>query len=236
VALVFALGLSILRYLLLRLRGPLTLEKRAQWTHQASRNVLSIVGVRLCVEGTPPSQGLIVANHLSYLDILILSAIMPCIFISKIEIGSWPYFGWAARAGGTIFLDRASRASANLVAAQMSERLMGPVPVLLFPEGTSTDGSRVRHFHSRLIDPAIKAGVPITAAAVCYLIEDGTPEDRLCWVGEALFLPHLLATLATPGFSARVRFGDPCIYTDRRAAATATHAEVTAMRTQLPLR
>ena len=235
VALVFALGLSIVRFWLLRLRGPLTLERRALWVSQTCRGILSIVGIRLQIEGMPPKHGLVVANHLSYLDILIISAEMPCFFVAKMEIGSWPYFGKAATMGGTIFLDRASLASAQAVAAQMTERLKGPMPVLLFPEGTSTDGSSVLRFHSRLIDPATSTGVPITAAAVRYTIEDGTPEEKLCWGDDTLFLTHLMTTLSTPGFSAHVRFGEPHIYTDRRAASDATHAEVTAMRTQLPL-
>lgn len=235
VALVFAIVLSIIRFWLLRLRGPLTLEKRAQWVSQTCRGILSIVGIKLHMVGTPPARGLVVANHLSYLDILIISAEMPCFFVAKMEIGSWPYFGTAAKMGGTIFLDRASLASAQAVAAQMSERLMGPMPVLLFPEGTSTDGSSVLRFHSRLIDPATTAGVPITAAAVRYVIEDGTPEEKLCWVGDTLFLTHLMTTLSTPGFHARVCFGEPHIYPDRRAASDATHAAVTAMRDQLPL-
>jgi 1-acyl-sn-glycerol-3-phosphate acyltransferase len=109
------------------------------------------------------------------------------------------------------------------------------MPVLLFPEGTSTDGSSVLRFHSRLIDPATTAGVPITAAAVRYVIDDDIPEERLCWGGDTLFLPHLMTTLSTPGFHARVRFGEPQIYPDRRTASDATHAEVTAMRKQLPL-
>jgi 1-acyl-sn-glycerol-3-phosphate acyltransferase len=235
VALVFALGLSIVRFWLLRLRGPLTLEKRALWVQQTCRGILSIVGIRLQMEGTPPTHGLVVANHLSYLDILIISAEMPCFFVAKMEIGSWPYFGKAAKMGGTIFLDRASLASAQSVAAQMAERLKGPMPVLLFPEGTSTDGSSVLRFHSRLIDPATVAGAQITAASVRYIIEDGTPEARLCWGDDTLFLTHLLTTLNTPGFSAKVHFGQPHVYPDRRTAADATHAEVTAMRAQMPL-
>jgi 1-acyl-sn-glycerol-3-phosphate acyltransferase len=235
VALVLALGLSIVRYWLLRLQGPLTLEKRALWVSQSCRGILSIVGIRLQMEGTPPARGLVVCNHLSYLDILIISSVMPCFFVSKIEVGGWPFFGKAARVGGTIFLDRSSLSSANSVAAQMAERLQGPMPVLLFPEGTSTDGSSVLRFHARLIDPATSAGVPITAAAVRYEIEDGTPEEKLCWVGETLFLTHLLRTLSTPGFKARVCFGEPRTYPDRRTASQATHAEVIAMRAQLPL-
>jgi 1-acyl-sn-glycerol-3-phosphate acyltransferase len=112
----------------------------------------------------------------------------------------------------------------------MTQRLQMPIPVLLFPEGTSTDGSQVLPFHSRLIHPATEAGAPITAAAIRYVIEDGTPERELCWFGDALFLPHLWKTLGTAGFSAEVRFGEPRVYPDRRTAAEATHAEIEAMR------
>ena len=96
---------------------------------------------------------LVVANHLSYLDIVILSAAMPCFFVAKAEIDKWPYFGKAARVGGTMFIDRSSLASAERVAAMIGERLKLPVPVLFFPEGTSTDGTMLR-FHSQ----AIRAG------------------------------------------------------------------------------
>jgi 1-acyl-sn-glycerol-3-phosphate acyltransferase len=159
---------------------------------------------------------------------------MPCFFVAKIEIGGWPFFGKAARLGGTIFLDRSSLASAMTVAGQMTERLKLPIPVLLFPEGTSTDGHMLP-FHPRLIDPATAAGAPITAAAVRYVIEDGTPEVELCWYGDEPFLTHLLKALRTPGFIARVRFGEPRIYPDRRTAANATRAEVAAMRLRIPL-
>jgi 1-acyl-sn-glycerol-3-phosphate acyltransferase len=234
VALVLALALSIVRYWLLRLRGPITLERRALWVQQTCRGILAGVGVRYSVDGTPATHGLVVANHLSYLDILILSAAMPCFFVAKMEIGGWPFFGKAARTGGTIFLDRSSLASAMTVAGQMSERLKLPIPVLLFPEGTSTDGQMLR-FHSRLIDPATAAGAQITAAAVRYVLEDGTPERELCWYGDEPFVTHLLKVMCVAGFSARVRFGQPRVYPDRRAAAEATHAEIATMRVQIPL-
>ena len=233
VALGFALALIILRYWILRLRGPLTMEKRARWTQQSGRGVLRGMGIRYQIEGQPPTHGLVVSNHLSYLDIVILAAAMPCFFVSKIEIGGWLFFGNAARIGGAIFLDRSSRKSATSVAGQMRERFKLPVPVVLFPEGTSTDGRRVLQFHSRLIDPATSAKVPITAAALRYVIEDGTPERELCWFGDAFFVTHLVKALGMPGFSARVRFGQPRIYPDRRAAASQTHDEITAMRAQM---
>jgi 1-acyl-sn-glycerol-3-phosphate acyltransferase len=164
------------------------------------------------------------------------SAAMPCFFVSKMEIAGWPFFGAAARAAGTIFLDRSSLASANSVAGVIGERLKGPVPVLLFPEGTTSDGSHLLPFRSRFIAPAITAEAPITAAAIRYVIDGGIEkrercgERELCWIGDAAFLPHLWKTLDTPGFSAEVRFGPPRLYPDRRSAASATRAEITAMR------
>lgn len=235
VALGFVLVWCVLRFWLMHLRGRMTLERRARWAQLSSRQVLSTLGVRRRVEGQPPTHGLVVSNHLSYLDILIISSAMPCFFVSKVEIGGWPYFGEAARSCGTIFLDRTSMASAMSVADQMTERLKMGVPVLLFPEGTSTDGSRVWRFHSRLIDPATSAGMPITAASVRYVVADGTPERELCWFGDASFLPHLWKALGAGGFTAEVHFGEPRIYPDRRTAADATHDEISAMRGQREL-
>jgi 1-acyl-sn-glycerol-3-phosphate acyltransferase len=230
VALVFALVLCIVLYWLERIRGPLTLEQRAVWLQQAACSILKSLGIGSQVEGQPPGCGLVVSNHLSYLDIVIISAAMPCFFVAKMEIGGWPFFGKAARTGGTIFLDRSSLASAMTVAEQMTERLRLPVPVLLFPEGTSTDGAEVLRFHSRLIDPATTARAPITAAAIRYEIDGGVEERELCWYGDESFTTHLWKVLGVAGFSAQLRFFEPQIYPDRRTAADQTHAEITAWR------
>jgi 1-acyl-sn-glycerol-3-phosphate acyltransferase len=230
VALAFALALCILRYWLKRLRGPMTLEERAVWLKESASGVLKSLGIRWHVEGQPPACGLVVSNHLSYLDIPIMSATMPCFFVAKMEVDSWPIFGKAARSGGTIFLDRSSLESAMSVAEQIAERLKLPVPVLLFPEGTSTDGAQVLRFHSRLIDPATAAGAPITAAAIRYVLEGGVEERELCWYGDESFATHLWKVLGVAGFSAELRFFEPKIYPDRRTAADQTHAEITAWR------
>ena len=232
VALLFSILTCIVRFWLLGLSGPRTLERRALWVQASARHMLKSLGIEYTVEGVPPTHGLVVSNHLSYIDILIFSAAMPCFFVAKMEIVGWPFFGKAARSGGTIFVDRSSLASALTVAEQMTERLKLPIPipVLLFPEGTSTDGSQVLRFHSRLIDPATVAGAPITAAAVRYVIDGGVEERELCWFDNAAFLPHLWKALGTAGFSAEVRFGEPRVYTDRRVAADETHDEISAMR------
>lgn len=232
VALGFALGLCVLAYWWVRVRGRVTLEQRALWLHGASKRVLRALGIKSRIYGRPPSQGLVVANHLSYLDIAIISSVMPCFFVSKTEVGRWPYFGRAARTGGTIFIDRSSRTSAAEVAQKIAERLKLHIPVLLFPEGTSSDGSQVLRFYPSLFEPAVASSASITAAAVRYVYEGRERERDLCWFGDSGFLPHLWKVLGTPGFSAEVRFGEPRKYPDRRAAATATHDEVAAMRAE----
>jgi 1-acyl-sn-glycerol-3-phosphate acyltransferase len=232
VALAFALAACILSYWVQRVRGALTLPQRALWLHGAACRVLKALGIRCIVRGQPPLRGLVVANHLSYLDIVIISSVMPCFFVSKSEIERWPYFGEAARTGGTIFIDRKSRASTVGVAAQIGERLHLPIPVLLFPEGTSSDGAQVLRFHSSLFEPAIAAGASVTATAVRYDLEAGQRERDLCWFDDSAFLPHLWKTLGSAGFSAEVTFGEPRRYSDRREAARVTHDEVAAMRTQ----
>jgi lyso-ornithine lipid O-acyltransferase len=233
VALAFALAACILSYWLLRVGGPLSLPQRARWLHGAASRVAKALGIRSIVHGQPPSQGLVVSNHLSYLDIVIISSVMPCFFVSKSEVQRWPYFGEAARSGGTIFIDRNSRASTAEVAAQIAERLKLPIPVLLFPEGTSSDGTQVLRFHSSLFEPAIAAQAPVTPAAVRYRLEAGCPERDLCWFDDSAFLAHLWKTLGYAGFSAEVTFGEPRRYSDRREAARSTHDEVAAMREQL---
>jgi lyso-ornithine lipid O-acyltransferase len=235
VALVLVLAAAVLRYWILRIWGPFTLERRAVWLQGTCIRILRSLEIRCEVKGEIPTSGLVVSNHLSYLDIVILSAAMPCFFVAKSEIRGWPYFGRAARAGGTLFIDRSRRASAEKVAGLISERLKLRVPVLFFPEGTSTNGT-MRRFHSGLFEPAIRDGAPVTAVAIRYVMDDGTPERELCWFGDDALAPHLAKTLKAPGFHANLQFGQPRRYEHRREAADETFAEIAAMREPEPVR
>jgi len=195
--------------------------------------LVAALGIHCKVQGEAPLHGLVVANHLSYLDIMFLGANVPCCIVSKQEISRWPFFGMFARMGATIFIDRSSRVSAAAAARTIGERLRLGVPVLLFPEGTSSDGSQVLPFYPTLFEPAVAAGIPVTAASVRYVLEGGGKERDLCWFDDTLFLPHIWKALAARGFFAEVSFGEPRVYPDRRAAAAATRAEVIAMRAGL---
>jgi lyso-ornithine lipid O-acyltransferase len=231
-ALGVALGLCIVRFWFVRLRGPLSLERRALWLQWSARSVLAAMGIRSSIAGGPPRTGLVVSNHLSYLDIIVFSAAMPCCFVAKREVEDWPYFGRAARAAGTIFLDRSNSGSANRAAEEIGGRLPGAVPILLFPEGTSSDGTRLLPFHPRLIQPAVLAAAPVTAAAIRYLPPPGGEERQFCWYGEESFLPHLWKVLGASGFSVHIDFGQPRLYTDARLAARQTQAIIGLMRQQ----
>lgn len=230
VALAWILPGFFVRLAGMRLCGPLTPQRRAEWLHSCCRDVLAALGIRLRVVGAPPQRGLVVSNHLSYLDIAAYAAAAPRAFISKAEVAAWPYFGPAARAAGTIFLNRASHASALAAGHQIRQKLSAGVSVLLFPEGTSTDGSQLRRFHSTLFEPAVALHEPITAVAIRYQIADGTPEREVCWYGDDPFLPHLIRTMAIPGISAEITFSEPGFYPDRRTAASVAQRQVEALR------
>ena len=206
--------------------------QQAEWMHFCGRIVLAAIGIRYRVEGElPVGATLIVANHLSYLDIAICSAAVPSAFVAKHEIADWPGFGTLARLGGTIFVDRVSRISAWEVADRMAQRLAQHVPVLFFPEGTSTDGSEVIRFHPTLFASAVEGGLTVTPVSIFYQpVEAEKAERDLCWFGDELFFPHLLRVLGIAGFTAVVRFGAPEVYPDRKTAAWRSHDAVARMR------
>ncbi len=215
-----------------------TSKQRAEWMLLCGRVVLRAIGIRYRVEGAVPSGAtLIAANHLSYLDIAIFSAAMPCAFVAKEEIARWPGFGALARLGGTIFLNRESRLSAWDAVETMGLRLADGVPVLFFPEGTSTDGRDVLRFHSTLFEAAVQSALPVVPAAVFYEpVGGGVAERDLCWFGEDLFVPHLKRVLGLADFRAVVRFGESEMCPDRRSAAWRSHEEVERMRSTYDIR
>jgi 1-acyl-sn-glycerol-3-phosphate acyltransferase len=183
--------------------------------------------------GARPPHGMVVSNHLSYLDIVVYASAMPCVFVAKRDVRRWPIFGQLAGYGGTIFIDRQNRASTEKAAAAIGEALRGGVSVLLFPEGTSTDGSAVLRFHPSLLEPAVRQGTAITSAAIGYKLPGGKESD-LCYYGNVRFVPHLLRTLGRTGVSAEVEFHpDREPYAERKGAALGLREKVEAMRMRM---
>ena len=129
-------------YFVRHLRGPLSEQTRIEVLHRWSRRTLPRMGIALKRRVRPPAAGLIASNHLSYLDILVYSAIAPCAFVSKREVRAWPAVGWIATLSGTIYVDRSRRSETHAIQPEIQSALSSGLRLFLFPEGTSSDGSR----------------------------------------------------------------------------------------------
>ena len=214
-------------------RGVSPLEERAAragWLHRCCQRALRIMCVHVAVDGPLPKGGLIVANHLTYLDIVALSAALPCVFVSKVEVADWPLFGVFARRSGTLFLDRARRGAVSGVAGQMREVIESGVPLIFFPEGTSTHGGSVLPFKTSLFEPVAELGCPVTAAAISYTASDGSVREEIHWWGPAPLAPHLLNVFVKRRIDVTIRFGETRTRAgDRKAIASELHAEVSAL-------
>jgi len=194
------------------------------------RLMCAILGVRLIVDGQPPKGCFVMAaNHLSYLDILVLNALYPSLFVAKREIAGWPMFGLVARGSGTLFVDRDRAKDVVRVGHEMTRRLQAGIPLTLFPEGKSTRGSEVLPFMPSLLEPAAKAGVPCYGAALSYETPGVTtpPATTVCWYDGHNFVDHILRLMKVPRIEARVIFTPaPFASSDRKELARRLHEEV----------
>ena len=219
-------------FLYLRRRQGLTLADRAGWLSTGSARILRRIGFRYNVLRQVPQRGLVVSNHLSHLDILFYAAACRCVFVAKNEVRDWPFLGWFARWGGTIFVRRERPADAVRAGLEVERAFAAGVPVMLFPEGTSTDGAQLLPFHPLLFQPAIRAGARITPSAIGYSAADAS-ERELCYYGDVAFASHLLSCLGFRGVRAHILSGEAVAYGSRKESAAGTQAVVEALRTHL---
>jgi len=221
---------AALQFLLMWLQGRAQPGQRAEWLHRTCARALRRLSIPVEHSGDIPESGLIVANHLSYLDILALSAAAPFIFIAKKEVRSWPIFGWIAAKAGTLFVDRERRLETGKVNESVSGALRAGLRVVLFAEGTSSDGSAVLPFRPSLFEPALAAGAPITPVFISYEASSGSVAKDVCYWGEMKFVTHALKLFSIESVTARIIFG-PTLRNlrDRKQAADVTRAEVLRM-------
>jgi 1-acyl-sn-glycerol-3-phosphate acyltransferase len=178
-----------------------------------------IVGMKLRIEGTPPRPPFfLVANHLSYVDIITIVMHLECNFVAKDDIAGWPGMGWLARGVGTIFIDRKNFQDSPRVIKLMNESLDEGIGVVLFPEGTSTMGDKIMPFSPALLEPAARAAYPVSYAAISYRTPSNEPPAHtiVCWWGDMDFVPHFLKLLLVSKFEAIIRYGEDAIQADDR--------------------
>lgn len=192
--------------------------QKAQHIALWAQTFLRILRVELRTVGSATTTGplLVVANHISWLDILVMLAVQPVRFVSKADIKHWPLIGWLATHVGTLYIERASRRDALRVVHHIAEALRegpeSPVTktvsiIAVFPEGTTSDGSTVMPFHANLIQAAISAHAPVQAVALRYNdLATGARSTVPAYIGDDNLITSAWRLLASPSVQAVVHF------------------------------
>ncbi len=202
-------------------------QARALWLQRTGRHVGRIFQLQIQSAGTIPARGLLICNHVSYVDILVLVSLAPAMFVAKREVKSWPVMGLLAQLGGTVFIDRQRRTHVGAVNDEIQNALDAGALVIVFPEGTSSDGKTVLPFKSSLLEPAAQQKHPITVGRIQYTLENGAADEAVAYWGDAVFFSHLLNLLSRRDVRASVRFAPVQNHSnDRKELARELHAEV----------
>ena len=206
VAVHLAIGLLLVELLYPLLPRHARLAIRASWCQR----MLSLLGVRLRISGPVPfGCHLIASNHVSWLDVFAIGAMFPCWFVSKAEMRAWPVFGLLSAANETLFLRRRSARAAYRMNAEIRARLGSGQSVAIFPEGTTTDGSRVLPFYPALFQPAVDGGHRVLPMVVCYRDAVGNRVAEAAYIDDEPLWTSLRAVLDAPGIEAHLLLDDP---------------------------
>jgi 1-acyl-sn-glycerol-3-phosphate acyltransferase len=211
------------------------------------RFLCRLLRIHVRVIGAPVQDrpALFVSNHVSWADILVIGTIMPVAFVAKREVSIWPLVGVAARLQRTVFVDRTRRQQTGAAIAEMLKRLTDGVSVVLFAEGTSSDGNRVLPFRSALVGVVSDAAAHqdfggkfvIQPMSIAYTGQHGIPMGRqhrplVAWYGNLDFMPHFKEFIALGAVDAVVSYGEPRLAhtaIDRKAMAKSLEAAVRAL-------
>ena len=215
--------------------GRLTPAQREARVQAWAQAMLRVLRIDLQVIGPVPVSGplLLVANHISWLDILVIHAARHCRFISKSDVKAWPLIGTLATAAGTLYIERSSRRDAMRVVHGMAAALQDGQLLAVFPEGTTGDGRDVLPFHGNLLQAAIVVNAPVQPIALRFIdARTGAGSLAPCYIGDESLVVSVWRTLCTSHLAAVVRFGpaQQADGRDRRAWADALRSEIVAMR------
>jgi len=183
----------------------------------------SMLRIRVRINGEPVRSRalLFVSNHVSWADIIVIGSLSPVAFVAKREVASWPLIGITARMQRTVFVDRARRHRTGDAVAEIARRIASGTSVVLFAEGTSSDGNRVLPFRSALLGAVEEAagrggteGFPIQPMSICYTGQHGIPMGRqhrplVAWYGDLDFIPHIKAFIERGAVDVLVTYGQP---------------------------
>lgn len=204
-------------------------EQQARYVEVWARGMLAIIGIQVRVKGHPaPGPVLMAANHISWLDILVMHAACHCRFVAKSEIRSWPLVGVLTTGGGSLYIERGSNRDAMRVVHQMAAALQQGQVLAVFPEGGTGDGVTLLPFHANLLQAAISAGAPIQPIALQFL-DAQTQQTSLapCYRDTDTLVSSLWRTLCAPPLLAQVRYGESQIAQGRNRREWASDLQET---------
>jgi 1-acyl-sn-glycerol-3-phosphate acyltransferase len=246
IALAFvALTLVLLPLQLIGLMFDLRLQRTIP--HLYHRILCGLIGVRIREVGrrSTAAPALILSNHVSWLDICVIGALAPVVFVAKSEVARWPVLGWLAKLQRTVFINRQARHQTGAATREIADRLLGGDAVVLFAEGTSSDGVRVLPFRSSLVGAVHHAlgntthhtHVTVQPMSLAYIGFSGVPigrglRERVAWYGDADLVPHLLGVLSSGAVDVTVSWGEAVAYdmrADRKAIAREAEKSVRRM-------
>ena len=217
-------GLVTVAFVYPRIDAARKLALKQQW----SGRLLETLGISLNYAGQVPQAGLLVANHVSFIDIFAINALVPSSFVSKDDVHAWPLIGWLARHTDTLFLERGSRAAAQRARENIVAHLRAQARVVVFPEGTTTIGDHVLPFHSALFQSAIDASVDVVPIAITYVDANAARTYAAAFAGETTLIECLWAIACTPRITVRVNFLPvlAAAYMERRELSTKAHRSI----------
>jgi len=196
-----------------------------------SADLLNIFNVKLDAPSFDGMQsGLIVSNHISWLDVFVLNSTVPMRFVAKSEVRRWPAIGWLCARAQTLFIERGNARAAARINARLGESMQQGESLAVFPEGTSTDGAQVAHFHAFLLQPAIDAGVPLHPIAIRYQDESGARSTAAAYFDDISFGASMWTLLNTPKLHVRL-MPTPSLHAadfERRELARRAHESISA--------
>lgn len=190
-----------------RRRLGLSTQGRADKVRRWHAGLCRVLGIEVKVTGELVPGALLVANHVSWLDIPVLGSQGRIGFVAKAEVKHWPLIGWMADVAGTLFIARGASRTAVLI-PQIETRLREGGHIIVFPEGTTTDGTRLGRFHPRLFAAGQQEGIAVQPVALRYGT-GSSPDPIAPFVGDDALLPHLFRVLARPGLAVKVEFLPP---------------------------
>ncbi len=196
-----------------------------------SARMLEVLGIRLQAEGRPRGgPALLVANHVSWLDILAINAVQPVRFVSKADVRHWPLLGWLVACGGTLFIERERKRDALRVVHQIAEALNSGEAVAVFPEGTTSDGRGVLPFHANLLQAAIATETPVQPIVLRYSDARSAFSDAGGYVGDTSLAASLWSAARGERVCAHVTLlsAEGTRHLDRRALSEKLHATIAA--------